>query len=93
MKLILVIKDVSFMMPRVSHSIKSLLQRAYQNNLVTTLIFNDVTYTGTVDFLSATTVYLGLSAGRTQELPLAGVHRVQLHQSQSWWYLYDQSPQ
>lgn len=81
------------MMPRASQSIKNLLQLAYQKNQVTTLIFNNVTYTGTVDYLSATTVFLGLSAGRTRELPLTGVRQVKLHQSQSWWYLYEDPQQ
>lgn len=73
--------------------IKHLLQLAYQNNQITTLIVNDVTYTGTVDFVSASTVYLGLAAGRSREIPLIEISQVKLHQLDSWWYLYEKSSQ
>ncbi|WP_225418147.1 hypothetical protein [Levilactobacillus mulengensis] len=80
-------------MQRVSQPIKHLLQLAYQNNQVTTLIFNNVTYTGTVDYVSASTVYLGLAAGHSREIPLTGISQVHLHQLQSWWHLYEGSRQ
>ncbi|MFD1454309.1 hypothetical protein ACFQ44_01280 [Levilactobacillus lanxiensis] len=80
-------------MQRVSQPIKHLLQLAYQNNQVTTLIFNNVTYTGTVDYVSASTVYLGLAAGHSREIPLTGISQVRLHQLQSWWHLYEGSRQ
>lgn len=78
---------------RISQPIKHLLQLAYQNNQLTTLIFNNVTYTGTVDFVSSSTVYLGLAAGHSREIPLIGISQVKLHQLDSWWYLYENSPQ
>ncbi|WP_225419779.1 hypothetical protein [Levilactobacillus cerevisiae] len=80
-------------MKRISQPIKRLLQSAYQNNQVATLIFNNVTYTGTVDFISASTVYLGLAAGASQEIPLTGISQVKLHQLHSWWHLYENSRQ
>lgn len=76
-------------MQSVSQRIKAILQTAYQNNQITTLIFHDVTYTGTVDYVSASTVYMGLAAGQSQEIPLTEISHVKLHQLQSWWYLYD----
>lgn len=78
-------------MKQVEQPIKRLLQLAYQNNQITTLIFNDVTYTGTVDYISPSTVYLGLAAGHSQEIPLTGISQVKLHQLQSWWHLYENS--
>ncbi|WP_225351237.1 hypothetical protein [Levilactobacillus spicheri] len=48
-----------------------------------------MTYTGTVDFISATTVYLGLAAGESCQIPLGQISRVHLHQFRPWWYLYN----
>ena len=77
------------MFTQARHQIRTLLQTAYQNNQLTTVNTRDVSYTGTVDYLSLTTVYLGLAAGHSCEIPLTQISRVHLHQFQSWWYLYD----
>ncbi|MCH5465305.1 hypothetical protein [Levilactobacillus tujiorum] len=69
--------------------IKTLLQTAYQKNQLTTINSHNITYTGTVDFISPTTVYLGLAAGHSRKIPLAQISQVKLHQFQSWWHLYD----
>lgn len=82
------IKDV-MNMQRVSQQIRTLLQTAYQKNQVTSLISQGMTYTGTVDFVSTTTVYLGLAAGRSCQIPLEQISQVQLHQLRPWWYLYN----
>lgn len=83
------IKDVIKMFTQAHQQIKTLLQTAYQKNQITTINIHNITYTGTVDYVSPTTVYLGLAAGHSREIPLTQISRVQLHQFQSWWYLYD----
>lgn len=84
----LVTKDVTDPM-QLYQQMRALLQTAYQNNQVTSLIFHGTKYTGTVDFLTPKTVYLGLRAGRSCQLPLMQISQVHLHQSQPWWHLYD----
>ena len=69
--------------------IRALLQAAYQANQMTSLTANGTTYTGTVDFLTSQTVYLGLKAGRSCQLPLLQISQVQLTPAQPWWHLYD----
>lgn len=82
-------KDVVNNMQRASQQIRTLLQTAYQKNQITSLISQGMTYTGTVDFISATTVYLGLAAGESCQIPLGQISRVHLHQFRPWWYLYN----
>ena len=84
-------KDVMNSMQRASQQIRTLLQTAYQKNQITSLVSQGITYTGTVDFVSPTTVYLGLAAGHSCQLPLAQVSQVHLHHLRSWWYLYRES--
>ncbi|KRK85889.1 hypothetical protein FC99_GL002160 [Levilactobacillus koreensis JCM 16448] len=73
-------------MQLASQQIRPLLRAAYQNNQVTSLIFHDVTYTGTVDYLTDSTVYLGLTAGRSRQIPLTQITQVNLHQSRKSTY-------
>lgn len=87
---VLTTKDVPIMYPN-SPQIRHLLQNAYQNNQVTTLTLKAATYTGNIDFITDSTVYLGLTAGRSLKIPLADITHVQLHQLQSWWHLYEHS--
>ncbi len=77
------------MFTQARHQIRTLLQTAYLKNKITTINIQDVTYTGTVDYVSPTTVFLGLAAGHSREIPLTQISHVQLHQFQSWWYLYE----
>jgi len=84
-------EDVMRLMQLASQQIRPLLRAAYQNNQITSLIFHDVTYTGTVDYLTDSTVYLGLTAGRSRQIPLTQITQVNLHQSQPWWHLYEQN--
>jgi len=81
-------KDVTNM-HLVSPQIKTQLQTAYQKNQITSLIAQGITYTGTVDYISATTVYLGLAAGHSRSIPLSQISQVHSHQLRPWWYLYD----
>ncbi|KRK33254.1 hypothetical protein FD07_GL002145 [Levilactobacillus parabrevis ATCC 53295] len=81
------------MLSQAHQQIKQLLQTAYQRNQITTINVHNITYTGTVDFISPATVYLGLAAGRSREIPLTQISQVKLHQFQSWWYLYDSTAQ
>ena len=74
--------------PLTRQQIRTLLQTAYQKNQLTSLCSQGTIYTGTVDYVSATTVYLGLAAGRACQLPLTQISQVDLHQSRPWWYLY-----
>lgn len=78
-------------MQRARQQIRRLLQTAYQNNQLTTLTFNNVSCTGTVDLVSTNSVVLGLAAGQFREIPLTQITQVKLHQFQSWWHLYDRS--
>lgn len=82
-------KDVICTMQRANQQVTALLQAAYQNNQVTSLMFNGLTYTGTVNLISATTVYLGMAAGRTCQIPLGQISQVKRHQFRSWWHLND----
>ncbi|MDT7013100.1 hypothetical protein [Levilactobacillus namurensis] len=75
-------------MQPASQQIRSTLQTAYQENQLASLIAGGLTYTGTVDFVTPTTVFMGLAAGRSCELPLAQISQVNLHQLRPWWYLY-----
>ncbi len=87
----LLTKDVTEMLDYTPQKIRLLLQTAYQQNQLTTITYHGVTKTGTVDFVTASTVYLGLAAGHSREIPLTQISQVKLHQLQSWWYLYDSS--
>lgn len=89
----LLTKDVTWMLDYTPQKIRLLLQTAYQKNQLTTITYHGVTKTGTVDFVTASTVYLGLAAGHSREIPLTQISQVKLHQLQSWWYLYDSSAQ
>lgn len=82
-----IIKDVTALQPITQTY--TLLHTAYQNNQITSLTIHGTTYTGTVDFLTTQTVYLGLRAGYSCQLPLGQISQAHLHQLQPWWYLYD----
>lgn len=69
--------------------IYALLQAAYQANQMASLTANGTTYTGTVDFLTSQTVYLGLKAGQSCQLSLVRISQVHLKPLQPWWHLYD----
>ena len=77
------------MFTQAKPQIKTLLQIAYQRNQIMTINIHNITYTGTVDYISPATVYLGLAAGQSREIPLTQISQVKLHQFQSWWYLYE----